>query len=170
MTEAPAILVRPGDEQDLPALTAIYNHFVEHSVTTFDVERFTVEQRREWFSGYALTGPHRLLVGEVDGVVAGYATSAALRSKPAYLHSVETTIYCDPAATGRGLGTALYRELLELLASADVHRAYAGIALPNEASERLHRRFGFREVGTYTEVGHKLGRWVDVRWYERPVP
>ena len=105
MTEAPAILVRPGEEQDLPALTAIYNHFVEHSVTTFDVERFTVEQRREWFSGYAPTGPHRLLVGEVDGVVAGYATSAALRSKPAYLHSVETTIYCDPAATGRGLGT-----------------------------------------------------------------
>ena len=170
MTEAPAILVRPGEEHDLPALTAIYNHFVEHSVTTFDVERFTVEQRREWFSHYALTGPHRLLVGEVDGVVAGYATSAALRSKPAYLHSVETTIYCDPAATGRGLGTALYRELLQLLATADVHRAYAGIALPNEASERLHRRFGFRELGTYTEVGHKLGRWVDVRWYERPVP
>ena len=92
------------------------------------------------------------------------------RPAPAYLHSVETTIYCDPAATGRGLGTALYRELLELLATADVHRAYAGIALPNEASERLHRRFGFRELGTYTEVGHKLGRWVDVRWYERPVP
>ena len=170
MTEAPAILVRPGEEQDLPALTAIYNHFVEHSVTTFDVERFTVDQRREWFTRLALTGPHRLLVGEVDGVVAGYATSAALRSKPAYLHSVETTIYCDPAATGRGLGTALYRELLQLLATADVHRAYAGIALPNEASERLHRRFGFRELGTYTEVGHKLGRWVDVRWYERQVP
>ena len=170
MTEASAIVVRPGQEQDLPALTAIYNHFVEHTVTTFDVEPFTVEQRREWFSGYAQTGPHRLLVGEVDGVVAGYATSAALRSKPAYLHSVETTVYCDPATTGRGLGTALYRELLELLATADVHRAYAGIALPNEASERLHRRFGFRELGTYTEVGHKLGRWVDVRWYERPVP
>ena len=170
MTEASAIVVRPGQEQDLPALTAIYNHFVEHTVTTFDVEPFTVEQRREWFSGYAPTGPHRLLVGEVDGVVAGYATSAALRSKPAYVHSVETTIYCDPAATGRGLGTALYRELFELLAKADVHRAYAGIALPNEASERLHRRFGFRELGTYTEVGHKLGRWVDVRWYERPVP
>ncbi len=170
MTEAPAILVRPGEEQDLPALTAIYNHFVEHSVTTFDVERFTVDQRREWFTRFAPTGPHRLLVGEVDGVVAGYATSAALRSKPAYLHSVETTIYCDPAVTGRGLGTALYRELLQLLATADVHRAYAGIALPNEASERLHRRFGFRELGTYTEVGHKLGRWVDVRWYERQVP
>jgi phosphinothricin acetyltransferase len=170
VTEAPAILVREGEEPDLPALTAVYNHFVEHSVTTFDVERFTVDQRREWFGHYRPTGPHRLLVGEVDGVVAGYATSGPLRAKPAYAHSVETTIYCDPAMTGRGLGTTLYGRLLDLLATEDVHRAYAGVALPNEASERLHRRCGFHELGTYTEVGFKHGRWVDVRWYERAVP
>jgi phosphinothricin acetyltransferase len=68
------------------------------------------------------------------------------------------------------VGTALYRGLLGLLEREAVHRAYAGVALPNEASERLHRRMGFRELGTYTEVGFKHGRWVDVRWYERPVP
>ena len=170
MTDAPPTSVRPGDEQDLPALTAIYNHFVEHTVTTFDVETFTVDQRREWLGHYAPTGRHRLLVGEVDGVVAGYATSGPLRAKPAYAHSVETTIYCDPAMTGRGLGTALYSRLLDLLATEDVHRAFAGVALPNDASERLHRGCGFRELGTYTEVGFKHGRWVDVRWYERAVP
>lgn len=170
MTDALTILVRAGAERDLPALTEIYNHFVEHTVTTFDVDRFSVDERRDWLGHYRPTGPHRLLVGEADGVVAGYATSGPLRAKPAYRHSVETTVYCAPASTGRGLGTALYRELLGLLAGEDVHRAYAGIALPNEASERLHRRLGFRDVGTYTEVGFKHGRWVDVRWYERPVP
>jgi phosphinothricin acetyltransferase len=170
LEDAAPILVRPGEEHDLPTLTGIYNHFVEHSVATFDVEPFTVEQRRAWFGHYAVTGPHRLLVGELEGRVAGYATSGVFRTKPCYARSVETTIYCDPAATGRGLGSALYRRLLDVLEGEGVHRAYAGVALPNEASDRLHRRFGFREIGTWTEVGHKHGRWVDVRWYERALP
>ena len=128
------------------------------------------DQRAGWFSHHGATGRHRLLVGDVDGTLAGYATSGPLRAKPASLHSVETTIHCHPAMTGRGLGTALYRRLLDDLATEDVHRAYAGVALPNDASERLHRRLGFRELGTYTEVGFKHGTWVDLRWYERPVP
>ena len=100
----------------------------------------------------------------------GYATSSPHRAKPGYATSVETTVYCDPAATGRGLGTALYAELLAVLGREDLHRAYAGVALPNEPSDALHRKLGFRELGTFREVGRKRGRWVDVRWYERPLP
>jgi phosphinothricin acetyltransferase len=159
--------VRRAVVDDLPALTAIYNHYVEHTVVTFDVEPFTVEQRREWFDHYATTGPHRLLVGELDGAVAGYATSSQFRVKPGYATSVETTVYCDPSATGRGLGSALYGELFSALAGEGLHRAYAGVALPNDASVRLHERCGFAELGTFHEVGRKLGRWVDVRWFER---
>jgi phosphinothricin acetyltransferase len=170
VTARPDVVVRPGEERDLPALTALYNHYVEHTVVTFDTEPFTVEQRREWFAHYAPTGPHLLLVAELDGAVAGYATSSRFRVKPGYATSVETTVYCDPAATGRGLGTALYGALLDRLAGENLHRAYAGVALPNTASEALHRRFGFRELGTYLEVGRKHGRWVDVRWFERPLP
>lgn len=81
MTDAPAILVRTGEEQDLPALTAIYNHFVEHTVATFDVQPFTVEQRREWFTHYGRTGPHRLLVGEADGIVAGLSVRCRDRQR-----------------------------------------------------------------------------------------
>jgi phosphinothricin acetyltransferase len=92
------------------------------------------------------------------------------RERAAYSRSVETSVYLDPSMLGHGLGTALYAALLDELAHEDVHRAYAGIALPNDASEALHRRLGFREVGTYTEVGRKFGRWWDVRWYERPLP
>lgn len=170
MTAGADVVVRPGRVDDLPALTQIYNHYVVHSHATFDLEPFTVDERREWFGHYAASGPHRLLVADVVGVVRGYATSSTFRVKPAYATSVETTVYCSPSVAGRGIGTALYDELLGVLAGEDLHRAYAGVALPNEASEALHRRFGFREVGTYHEVGRKHGRWWDVRWYERPMP
>jgi phosphinothricin acetyltransferase len=165
-----SVHVRAGAVDDLPALTHLYNHYVLHDHATFDVEPFTVEARRVWFDHYAGTGPHRLLVAELAGTVAGYATSSAHRAKPAYATSVETTVYCAPGVVGRGVGSALYAALLDVLAGEDVHRAYAGVALPNDASVRLHERFGFRELGTFHEVGRKHGRWVDVRWFERLLP
>jgi phosphinothricin acetyltransferase len=170
VTSVSSVLVRAGAVDDLPALTDLYNHYVLHDHATFDVEPFAVEARRVWFDHYADTGPHRLLVAELAGTVAGYATSSAHRAKPAYATSVETTVYCAPDVVGKGVGSALYAALLDVLAREDVHRAYAGVALPNDASVRLHERFGFRELGTFHEVGRKHGRWVDVRWFERPLP
>ena len=99
-----------------------------------------------------------------------WATSSSFRTKPAYARSVETTVYCEPATTRQGLGSALYGELLAVLGGEDVHRAYAGVALPNDASVALHERCGFRAAGTFREVGRKFGRWWDVRWYERALP
>ncbi|WP_328386259.1 GNAT family N-acetyltransferase [Streptomyces sp. NBC_00400] len=102
-----------------------------------------------------------------EGALLGYATSSAFRPKAAYTPSVEVTVYCAPHAAGRGIGTLLYTSLFEALAGEDVHRAYAGITQPNEASTRLHTRFGFRHIGTYTEVGRKFGRYWDVAWYQK---
>lgn len=164
------VRLRPGRSRDLATLTAIYNHYVVNSHATFDLEPFTVESRREWFDHYADTGRHRLLVAtDGDDGVLGYATSSPFRNKAAYDTSVETTVYCAPDAVGRGVGTTLYDALFAALAGQDVHRAYAGIALPNDGSLGLHRRFGFTEVGTFREVGRKFGRWWDVTWLERPV-
>lgn len=164
------VTIRAGREDDVPALTRIYNHFVEHTHVTFDLEPFTVEARRDWFGHYAETGRHRLLVAESgDGGVVGYATSGRFRDKPAYAPSVETTVYCSPEAVGHGVGSALYEALFASLGSEDVHRAYAGVALPNDASLALHRRFGFVEIGTFHEVGRKFGKWWDVTWLERMV-
>ncbi|MFM9755288.1 N-acetyltransferase family protein, partial [Streptomyces turgidiscabies] len=84
--------------------------------------------------------------------ILGYATSSPFRAKQAYATSVEVTVYLRPDAGGRGVGTLLYEALFEALSGEDLHRAYAGIAQPNEASVRLHERFGFRHVGTYREV------------------
>ncbi|MFF8999266.1 GNAT family N-acetyltransferase [Streptomyces achromogenes] len=161
--------VRPGIEGDLEALTAIYNHYVRETAITFDTTVFTPAERRPWLLSHPEDGPHRLMVATDTGSqrILGYATSGPYRPKPAYGTSVETSVYVAPDAGRRGIGTLLYDALFKALAREDVHRAYAGIAQPNEPSERLHARFGFRHAGTFREVGRKFGRYWDVAWYEK---
>jgi phosphinothricin acetyltransferase len=152
---------------DLPALTAIYNHYVVNTPITFDIEPFTIEQRAEWFGVHAESGRYRLLVAEEAGEVMGYAASGPFRPKQAYETSVETSIYCKPDATGRGIGTRLYSALFDALKGEDVHRALGGITLPNPASVALHARFGFVEAARFSENGRKFGRYWDVAWFEK---
>ncbi|MFD5265473.1 GNAT family N-acetyltransferase [Streptomyces sp. NPDC058335] len=168
-SERTEVQVRPGIEGDLEALTDLYNHYVRETPITFDTAIFTPEERRPWLLSHPEDGPYRLMVAtDTDSQeILGYATSSPFRAKPAYATSVEVTIYLRPDAAGRGVGTLLYKALFEALSGEDLHRAYAGIAQPNEASVRLHERFGFRHVGTYREVGRKFGRYWDVAWYER---
>ncbi|MFG2501483.1 GNAT family N-acetyltransferase [Streptomyces sp. NPDC048441] len=165
------VQVRPGAEADLGALTDIYNHYVRETAITFDTTVFLPEERRPWLLSHPEDGPHRLKVAQErdSGRILGYATSSPFRAKPAYATSVEVTVYCAPDTGGRGIGTLLYKALFEALEGEDLHRAYAGIAQPNDASARLHARFGFRHIGTYKEVGRKFGRYWDVAWYERPI-
>ncbi|MGW0626609.1 N-acetyltransferase family protein [Streptomyces sp. NPDC002758] len=167
--ERTEVQVRPGVESDLEALTEIYNHYVREAPITFDTTVFTPEERRPWLLSHPEDGPYRLKVAvDTDSQeILGYATSSPYRAKPAYLTSVETTVYVAPHAGRRGIGTLLYRALFDALSGEDLHRAYAGIAQPNAASTRLHERFGFRYVGTYREVGRKFGRYWDVAWYEK---
>ncbi|MFF5001643.1 GNAT family N-acetyltransferase [Streptomyces phaeochromogenes] len=168
-SERTEVQVRPGVESDLDALTDIYNHYVRETPITFDTATFTPVERHPWLLSHPEDGPHRLMVATAGDSqrILGYATSSAFRPKPAYETSVEVTIYLAPDAGGRGVGTLLYKALFAALADEDLHRAYAGIAQPNEASVRLHERFGFRHVGTYREVGRKFGRYWDVAWYEK---
>ena len=163
----PGAAVRPAEPRDWPALNEIYNHYVESSPITFDVKPFTLESRRPWFEQFASNQRTRLLCAERDGRVVGYAAAFPFRLKPAYASSVETSIYLEPHSTRAGIGGVLYRALFAALGSEDLHRAYAGITLPNPASIALHRRFDFEEVGTFREVGHKLGRYWDVQWFEK---
>jgi phosphinothricin acetyltransferase len=161
------VRIRLPRDSDLPELTSLYNHYVLHTPITFDLEPFDVEQRRAWLAHYAPAGRHRLLVAESEGRVAGYTTSSPFRAKAAYDPSVETTVYVLPGLERRGIGSRLYAALFESLASEDVHRAYAGITVPNPASVALHHAFGFRCVGLYDEVGRKFGRFWSVEWLEK---
>jgi phosphinothricin acetyltransferase len=162
--------VRPAVLDDLPALTAIYNHYIVHTTITFDVQPFEPEGRRAWFDEHAAMGRHRLLVAVAsDGDVLGYATSSRWRPKAAYDTTVESSVYCRADAVGRGLGSTLYAALFDALAGEDIHRIVAGIGQPNAASVALHERFGFGRVGLFSSVGRKFGQYWDVAWYERPL-
>ncbi|CAG7638280.1 GNAT family N-acetyltransferase [Actinacidiphila bryophytorum] len=169
MSERMDVQVRAGGEGDLTALTDIYNHYIRETPITFDINPITPDERRPWLLSHPEDGPHRLLVAQSagDGRVLGYATSSPFRPKAAYATSVETSIYLAPGSSGRGVGTLLYTALFEALAGEDVHRAYAGVTLPNEASIRIHRRFGFQQIGVYEEVGRKFGAYHDVAWLEK---
>lgn len=160
--------VRPATDADAAAISAVYDHHVLHTLATFDLVPPTLEHRRAWLADHA-GGRHRVLVAERAGAVVGFASSGRFRPRPAYDATVETSVYLAPDAVGQGLGRALYTALFEVLAGEDVHRAIAVIAQPNPASEALHRAFGFRQVGTFGEVGHKFGRYVDVAWFQKDV-
>lgn len=162
-----AVTVRAAALADLPCLTEMYNHYVEHTAITFDVEPQTVDQRRAWFEQHTSGGARRLFVAEREGAVVGYAGTGEFRAKRAYDSTVETTIYCAPGRAGQGIGSLLYAALFDAIAGADVHLAIAGITLPNEASCALHDRFGFTRVAVLREVGRKFERYWDVAWYER---
>src|SRR5262249_8519854 len=161
------INIRPAKKPDLPRLTEIYNHYVIHTPVTFDLEPKTVESRVSWFEQFGLTGRNRLLVAEEDGVILGYAGTTRSRPKGEYDTRVETTIYCAPEATGKGIGSRFYAALFESIAGEDIRRIVAGYPLPNPASGALHERFGFKLVGIFRENGRKFGRYWDVAWTER---
>lgn len=162
-----AITIRPANRTDLPRLVEIYNHYVLQTPVTFDVLPFTTEQRVAWFDQFTRTGRHRLFVGEQLDAVVGYAGTHQFRVKQAYDSTVETTVYCAPDATGRGVGSALYGALFDALRAEDIHVYMAGITLPNDRSVAMHARFGFRLCGTMHAVGRKFDAYWDVAWYER---
>ena len=161
------VTIRPATEVDLARLTEIYNYYIINTPITFDLEPFSAEERWAWFREHSPSGPHRLLVADVEGTVAGYVTSSLFRPKAAYQTSVETSIYLTQETKSRGIGTKLYSALFDALADEDVHRVYAGITLPNEASIAVHKKFGFRSVGVYHEVGRKFDKYWDVQWFEK---
>jgi phosphinothricin acetyltransferase len=163
-----SVSVRAATAIDLAAINDIYNAYVQCSHATFDLEPMSLATRATWFAGFDTTGAHQVVVASISGEVVGYAASSQLRSKPAYAVSVETSVYVAPDMERHGVGGALYGSLLRLIDEAGIHRTWAAIALPNDASVKLHERFGFEPAGVFREVGYKFDRYWDVAWYGRP--
>ena len=151
--------VRRATEADLDDITRIYDQYIVGSPVSFDLEPWSRERRRAWWAEHQ--GDPRLvvLVAEDAGEVVGTAYSSRYRPKAGYDRSPETSIVLDGGHVGRGLGTVLYQALLDELAAAGAHRAYAVVTIPNEASVGLHHKLGFRDVGVEDECGWKLGRY-----------
>ena len=156
--------IRPATTDDLPKITELYNHYIETSHATFDTAPFSVTQRRPWFENFD-NKRHLCLVAMAEDTFKGFATSTAFKPKAAYSTSVEVSVYATQS--GQGVGRALYHHLFPLLLRAGVHRAYAGVTLPNLASIRLHQAFGFRQAAKFSEVGYKFDTYWDVIWLEK---
>ena len=166
---ATAVTVRDATPADVPAMAAIYDDQVRTSVATFDTEPHGTAHLT---AKLATSGPGNLvLAATAGGLLLGYAYSGPFRPRPAYAGTKEVSVYVAAHARGQGVARALYAALLARLdAEPSVHTEVAVIALPNDASEALHRAFGFEPVGTLREVGHKLGRYVDTAWWQRLAP
>lgn len=160
-------LIRRAQPQDLNSMVRILNHFIENTAITFDTQPYSTESRQPWFAQFSSRGRHRCLVAEVDGEIIGYANSGPLRPKAAYDTSVEVSVYTAHDSQRRGIGSELYQALFTELSKEDVHRAHALITLPNAKSVRLHKKFGFCEVGTLHEAGRKFDRYHSVYWMEK---
>ena len=159
----PKIDLRPAERGDADAMAAIYAPIVRDTFISFETEppsslamaeRIEATQRR-----------HPWLVATAGDEVLGYAYASEHRQRAAYRWSVDVTAYVAETARGKGVGRRLYSSLIPILRTQGFRGAFAGIALPNDASVGLHEAVGFRALGVYKEVGFKLDAWRDVGWW-----
>jgi L-amino acid N-acyltransferase YncA len=169
VTGQAAILdIRAVRDADLDRVAAIYAHYVQHSVATFETEPPSIADWVVKLDGIAARNLP-FLVAETGGVIGGYCYASPWRPRPAYRHTAEDSVYIAPDQTGRGLGSVLLAALLDACAAGDdVRQVIAVIAdSGSDASEKLHAKLGFTHAGRLTGVGHKHGRWIDTVLMQR---
>lgn len=160
-----SVLIRTATAEDAVGIAPIYNHYIEATWVTFETEPVSVDDMAQRIRE-TLDLPLPWLIAEEGGKVAGYAYASKWKGRCAYRFSVESTIYLHPDATGRGLGVRLYSALIDAIKAVSMRSVIGGIALPNDASIRLHERLGFKKVGHFEKVGFKHEQWVDVGYWQ----
>lgn len=159
-------MIRPATAADLLAIAAIHNRAIAETAISWLWEPIPSPEREAWFAEQQ-RADRPVLVADVDGAVAGWASYGPFRAYHGYRDTMEHSVYLDAAAHRRGLGRALMERLLEEARRRGVHVMVAAIALPNEASVGLHRALGFAEVGVMPEVGLKFGQYRDLCLMQR---
>jgi phosphinothricin acetyltransferase len=157
-------MIRKATPEDAKEICDIYNFYVLNSAATFEEVPLAYAEMRARISAIMQRFPW--LVFESEGRILGYAYSSDWKLRTAYRHTAESTVYVRDGYSGRGIGRALYRQLLDELKDLGFHAILGGISLPNEGSVALHEKLGFVKVGQLREVGWKFGRWVDVGYWE----
>jgi phosphinothricin acetyltransferase len=159
--------IRLAYPEDAEQIAAIYAPFCTETAISFE---YTAPAPAEMADRIRkITERLPWLVLDDNGRIAGYVYAGPHRERAAYQWSVDVAAYVATDYRQRGVGTTLYAALFRILAAQGYFKAYAGVTLPNPASERLHESLGFQRVGEYRGVGYKFGRWHDVRWYQRQI-
>jgi phosphinothricin acetyltransferase len=152
--------IRVAEARDLDAINAIYNHCVERSTCTFQVEPVSAAERASWFAEHGEA--HPVTVAEREGEVVGWGALSPHKGRCAYRHTVEPSVYVHQDLLGQGIGRALLGDLIARARAVGHHTMVGGVCSENAASLALCREFGFLEVGHLREVGRKFERWLDV--------
>lgn len=158
-----AFAIRPATAADGAACAAIYAPYVERSAVTFEYEAPDAAEMSRRIE--STTAAYPWLVCERGGAVLGYAYAHRFAQRAAYAWAAELSVYVAGDARGRGLGRALYAELLALLRRMNCRVALALVSTPNPASERLHEAMGFERLAAMPGVGWKLGAWRDITYF-----
>ncbi|HEY0427432.1 MAG TPA: arsinothricin resistance N-acetyltransferase ArsN1 family B [Pyrinomonadaceae bacterium] len=157
--------IRTATLNDAAQIAEIYNHYIKTSHATFELETIEAAEMENRISE-TFQKNYPFFVCEDDGRIAGYAYGRQFRPRRAYRHSIEVSVYIKHDAQAKGIGTRLYQKLFPEILNKDFHAIIAGVSLPNDASIRLHEKFGFEKVAHFREVGFKFGRWIDVGYWE----
>ncbi len=157
-------MIRPFHIKDTKALLDIYNYYVLNTIVTFDIEPLSLETFTKKLTH--INAKYPFIVFEVNDDVIGYAYGSKWRPKPAYNRTVESTVYVKYGEHGKQIGSKLYTELLSLLKQENYHVVLGGLTLPNEASVKLHEKFGFKQVAHFKAVGRKFEKWLDVGFWQ----
>ena len=157
-------MIRNATNADSLAIADIHNHYILNTVVTFEEDTITAAEMQRRITD--IEARYLWLVYEENGIVVGYAYAGPWKARSAYRYAVESTVYLHTAHTGKGIGKLLYAKLIEGLKEINIHSVIGGIALPNDASIKLHERLGFKNIGQFIEVGLKFGKWVDVGYWE----
>lgn len=156
--------IRTVEHKDAKQLTEIYNYFVLNTHHSFEQDAITVDEMLDRIDSITEFCP--FLVGEQESEILGFAYAVHYKPRSAYRHSIEVSVYIKNGLEQNGIGTKLYKRLFEEISKMNVHAIIAGISLPNDASIKLHEKFGFEKVAHFREVGFKMERWVDVGYWE----
>ena len=156
--------IRTANDEDVPVILDIYSYYVENIAITFEMIPPSPEEMKRRVSENVQS--FDWIVYITNGRVVGYAYYTKFRERKAYDYSCETTVYVHKDFTKRGIGSSLYKELINRLKNTSKAVAIGGISLPNEASVRPHEKMGFKKVGILRNVGRKFNRWIDVGYWE----
>jgi L-amino acid N-acyltransferase YncA len=159
----PAFTIRLATEDDLEAIRAIYNYFVQHSTCTYQIELETAEERLAWFRDRNMK-LHPVTVAEADGIVVAWAALSPWKSRCGYAWAAEASVYVHHEHHRRGLGKALLLDLVERAKAAGLHTVIGGASSDQHASLALQVALGFTPIGTFREVGRKFNQWLDVTY------
>lgn len=157
-------MIRNVTLEDTTAITEIYNYYIKNSVAT--LEEQTVSESYFKDEVVKVTQEFPWFVYEVEGNIIGFANASSWKTRSGYRKSAQLMVYLHPEKVSKGIGTLLYSAVIDVLKEKEIHTIMGGISLPNEASIKLHEKFGFVKVAHYKEIGFKFNKWVDVGYWQ----